>query len=185
MEKITRIRPAYDKRNDDPKKDYGIGPAQVYMGLVGKQGAISFSFSTGMYLEKTEQRLAASGSFNWEEITPGHWYSVIKPMGYDVSHHSKKPLNDYQKKEGPSWPKRMTKKKTDETGMTTEQKIMNVKFVKIGKKAPNCDLLGVPCYCDGSGMRAEEWFNILKEKGSDEIWKMMEEEYKALFGKLI
>ena len=45
-----------------------------------------------------------------------------------------------------------------------------------------CEWLnGKICYGDGSALRANEWMKILVEKGSDEIWKMLEEEYKELF----
>lgn len=189
MERLTQIRPAFDKRNPDPKKDYGIGAMVVAMVLRGKRGAVHFIWSTAIFLEETEKRLAKSGDLNWQNISHDperdHWFSVAKAMGYDVGYHSPKPLSDYQKKEGPRWPTRMGKKKADEDGMTNSQKIMNVKFTKIGKKAPKCEWLGVPCYCDGSAMRAEGWLNTLRSEGSDKIWSMMEEEYKSLFGKLV
>jgi hypothetical protein len=57
----------------------------------------------------------------------------------------------------------------------------NIEWVPIGDAPPVCDLIGVPCYCDGSAMRAEEWFNILVSQGSDKIWEMMEAEYHDLF----
>lgn len=192
MERITQINPAYDKRDPDPKKDYGIGAVSLIMVLKGKKGAIHFSFGTGMYLERTQQRLAKEGKLNWEELSPGHWYSVSKGMGYDVGYHSLTPQHDFQKKEGPHWPKKMYKKNPNlpdpGPNATQEERLKylnNIKWRKIGKKAPNCIWLGKPCYCDGSAMRAEEWFNILKEKGSDVIWKMMETDYKDMFGKLI
>lgn len=47
---------------------------------------------------------------------------------------------------------------------------------------PDCDWLdGKPCYGDGSALRAEEWMKIFLEKGSDEIWKMLEVEYEQTF----
>lgn len=51
-------------------------------------------------------------------------------------------------------------------------------------KRDNCDFLdGKPCYGDGSALQAKKWFEILITKGSDEIWKMLEEEYKETFEK--
>lgn len=48
----------------------------------------------------------------------------------------------------------------------------------------DCEWIGKQCFCDGSIMRAEEWLKIFLEKGSDEIWKLLEEEYKEIFGSL-
>lgn len=182
IERITQINPAWDKRNPDPKKDYGIHCMQVWMILKGKQGAIHFTWSTGIFLKETEERLAANGTLNWEKLGEDHYFSVAKAMGYDVGYHARKPQFDGQEVR---WPTKMHKKKKDETGMTLEQRVLNVRFTKIGKKAPKCEWLGVPCYCDGSAMRAEEWFNILKAEGSEKIWKMMEADYKHRFGKLV
>ena len=53
-----------------------------------------------------------------------------------------------------------------------------------GQTSLDCSLLETgKCYYDGSSLRAEEWFKILIEKGSAEIWKMLENEYKKLFNK--
>ena len=49
-------------------------------------------------------------------------------------------------------------------------------------KRDDCEWLdGKPCYGDGSAMRAEEWMNIFLEKGDEEIWKMLEQDYKERF----
>jgi hypothetical protein len=44
-----------------------------------------------------------------------------------------------------------------------------------------CEWIDGPCYGDGSALRADEWFDIIMRKGSDEIWKMLEEDYKERF----
>lgn len=48
----------------------------------------------------------------------------------------------------------------------------------------DCEWIGKPCYCDGSIMRATDWLKILVEMGSDEIWRLLEKEYKETFGSL-
>ena len=48
------------------------------------------------------------------------------------------------------------------------------------KQSEKCEWIGGPCYCDGSAMRGDEFMKILIEKGSDEIWKLLEEDYNAL-----
>ena len=53
FEKITTFLPAYDKRSDNPSKNYGIGAVRCHMTLKGEKGATCFIFCTGMYLPKT------------------------------------------------------------------------------------------------------------------------------------
>jgi len=49
----------------------------------------------------------------------------------------------------------------------------------------SCECLGgKPCYYDGSGLYAEEIYKVLVEKGSDEVWKKLEEYYIDTFGEL-
>ena len=48
-----------------------------------------------------------------------------------------------------------------------------------------CECLGgKPCYYGGSGLYAEKIYKVLVEKGSDEVWKKLEEYYIDIFGKL-
>lgn len=50
-----------------------------------------------------------------------------------------------------------------------------------GISQDNCEWIGGPCYSDGSALAAEEYMNVLIEKGSDAIWEMLEERYKGQF----
>jgi len=38
------------------------------------------------------------------------------------------------------------------------------------------------CYYDGSGLRAQGWYDAWLEEGTDRIWEKMENEWKSLFG---
>ena len=49
--------------------------------------------------------------------------------------------------------------------------------------APCLYLDDQPCYYDGSGLRANDAFDILTEKGADGVWAYLEEEYESVFGK--
>jgi hypothetical protein len=62
MEKIIKFNPAFDKRNPDPSKDYGIHCMEMHMVLKGSLGAISFSIYTGWYLEHIDNHFEASGA---------------------------------------------------------------------------------------------------------------------------
>lgn len=169
LERITIFKPAWDKRNDtDPKKDFGIGCASCIMVVKNEKGATHFSFGTGMMLERTIQEYARDGRLV-HDMGGGRYLVLNAPMGYDVGYHSPTP-----KFEGHTinWPTKMRK---------TGEGPMDVAFDKIGTEPPKCDWIGVPCYCDGSAIRAEEWMKILLEEGSEKIWEMLEEEHKALF----
>lgn len=173
MERITRITPAWDKRSTDPSKDYGIHCMQVWMVLKGEKGAIHFTWATGIFLEETETRLASQGDLNWKQYSVGgNWFGLTKAMGYDVGYHSRTPQYEGQEVR---WPSKMRK---------TGPEPFDVEWDKIGDVPSICEYLGVPCYTDGSALRAEEWLKILKEEGSDKIWEMLEQEYKDTFGEL-
>ena len=90
MERIIKFRPAFDKRHDDPKKNYGIGAVMMHFGLMGDEGAVSFTLSTGWYLKP-----------NREEIKEKHGFPP-EPMGFSVGYHSPKPIRDFQKIDEPS-----------------------------------------------------------------------------------
>jgi hypothetical protein len=45
----------------------------------------------------------------------------------------------------------------------------------------NCDATGGACYYDGSGLRAEEWYQEWLVHGNDHIWTKLEEEYLMRF----
>lgn len=169
LERITLFRPAFDKRNLDPKKNYGIGSVVCVMILKGKKGAVHFTFSTGILLPKTIDEYIKDGKAHYESHSFGHYF-LNKPMGYDVGYHARRP--QYKGQEI-YWPKKMR--------YTKGTFPFNVKFDKIGKKPPVCEWLGKPCYSDGSTLRAEEFMTILTEQGSDPIWKMLEEDYKERF----
>lgn len=81
FKKITLFNPAFDKRNPEPAKNYGIGCVKCYMVLKGKKGAVHFIFGTGMYLPETHRE--------WLSKFSDH--DPVRYMGYDVGYHSLKP----------------------------------------------------------------------------------------------
>lgn len=52
-EKLIEFAPAWDKRDPDPKKDYGINGLEIRFTLKGKEGAVSVDISTGWLLPST------------------------------------------------------------------------------------------------------------------------------------
>ena len=97
LEKITKFIPAFDKRSDDPKKDYGIGCVNCFMVLKGKKGAVHFMFMTGMFLPETmlEYIKDKRGLAKLTSYGKGY-FSLNDPMGCDVGYHSSKKMFDNQ-----------------------------------------------------------------------------------------
>ena len=89
LEKITIFKPAFDKRDPDPTKSYGIGAVKCFMVLKGKKGAVHFVFSTGMYLPETHRGWLSKPEFSIHD--------AVKYMGFDVGYHSPCPMFDNQK----------------------------------------------------------------------------------------
>ncbi len=51
LQRIIKFKPAFDKRDSEPSKNYGIHNMEMFMVLKGPLGAISFTVYTGWYLE--------------------------------------------------------------------------------------------------------------------------------------
>lgn len=95
LERIVKFTPAFDKRDPDPKKNYGIGAVQCFMVLKGKGGAVHFTFYTGFYLPEVMKEQIAKHGVN--AFIYDFNQKPMYPMGADVGYHSYKPLDDYQK----------------------------------------------------------------------------------------
>ncbi len=50
------------------------------------------------------------------------------------------------------------------------------------KMSDKCEVTGVACYYDGSGLRAREWYKVWLSEGNDRIWELLEEAYRERFG---
>lgn len=179
MERITHFKPAYHKVHEDPKKNFGVHNVEGLMVLKGELGAVHFSFGTGIYLPET---------LAWWEARHLDASSAIRPFGYDVGYHSPTPRYEGQQLRHPT---KMVIKNPDlknpginATKEECESYFNNVEFMKQGEEPPVCEWIGVPCYCDGSALRAEIYFDALMRQGSDEVWKMLEQEYKSVFNEL-
>lgn len=85
MERITKFAPAYDKRDSNPSKNYGICSVRCWMMLRGDKGVVQFAFMTAMYLPHVAEEHKHKGYFP-------------EPMGMDVGYHSPKPMYEGQLK---------------------------------------------------------------------------------------
>ena len=85
FEKIVRTRPPFDKRSDNPSKNYGVGALQIWFILKGKSGAVQIMLGTKLYLAKQMKEWKNQGEkfpyYNDEDECMDCW---------DVGFHSKK-----------------------------------------------------------------------------------------------
>lgn len=89
MTKEIKVLPAFDKRDPNPSKNYGIHGAELYFILKGELGAVSFTVYTNWNLPHVEEELAhyrRDPSLDF----------MFKPSGADISYHSLTPLYEGQ-----------------------------------------------------------------------------------------
>jgi hypothetical protein len=51
------FKTSYEKRNDDPRKDYGISGGSIWFVLTGPKGAVTWELLAGFFLPETIDRL--------------------------------------------------------------------------------------------------------------------------------
>lgn len=76
------FRPAFDKRDADPKKNYGIGAMTMTFLVIGPKGAVQWMISTNWYVDSACRHL---------DGFPRSRLDKPRPMGYDLGYHSKEP----------------------------------------------------------------------------------------------
>ena len=182
LERRVTFRPAFHKVHEDPKKNFGVHGMEIWFYLIGEHGAVHFGLSTFMMLKETKDWWKATGREGG--LTSDHF----NPMGIDVGYHAKEAQ---WKGQEVVWHKSM--KRIDEsipylhelppdsTGEDRDRSLLNIEWVKDTPEPPICDLLGVPCFSDGSALRADDWKEIFLKEGDEKIWEMLEEEYKERF----
>ena len=140
--RTVEIAPAYDKRNSDPSKNYGIHGCDMRFLLGGEKGVVQFVLFTNWHLPNVTKEFVHKPVKDSIDLE-----CRFLPMPADLGFHSPTPMYEGQ----------------------------NICQDK-------CDYLdGKPCYYDGSGLNAIGIYNVLLEKGSDGIWKELEEYYYKVF----
>lgn len=150
LERIVHFTPGFDKRNIDPRKDYGISGGKFLFVVKGPLGAVHFSFGVNFYPESAEAHLIGcytSGlmsQFGPERDGVRGIAQSFRPTGFDVGYHALTPQYEDQ------------------------------------SPRENCEWLdGKPCYTDGSALRADEWMKQFIEGGTEWLWPALEAEYSA------
>lgn len=83
FEKITNVRLPFDRRDPDPKHNYGIHGLDVFFILKGPKGAVQFAVTFPTYLPHVE-------------LEKSSWSYNPRIMGFDVGYHAKEPQYEGQ-----------------------------------------------------------------------------------------
>lgn len=86
LERRVEFSPAYDKRSDEPGKNYGIGAVVLRMYVIGPDGAVQFVAHTDWHLPHVDAHLRRN--------FPQHPRGEV--MAADLGYHSKVPQYDGQ-----------------------------------------------------------------------------------------
>lgn len=91
FEKIVTMRGAFDKRDPNPGKNYGIHGMEIRFVLKGEKGATQFLVYTNMHLPHVSKEL-----FEKQRGNPGEKYNRFDPMGADIGYHAIEPQYEGQ-----------------------------------------------------------------------------------------
>jgi len=101
FEKRIELTPAYDKRDLDPKKDYGIHGVNIRFLLLGEKGATQFLLFTNWMLphvqEETDARTVHK-ILSGDSLYLREPFFAHRPLPADLGYHSRAPIRDYQEK---------------------------------------------------------------------------------------
>ena len=88
----VKLRPAYDKRDSDPSKNYGIHGVDLCMYLKGERGVVQFIVYTGWHLEHVQDELIERAYLTRDVLD---LEMLVKPMPADLGFHSYTQLHNY------------------------------------------------------------------------------------------
>lgn len=86
MEREVSFRAAYDKRDPDPNKNYGVHGVDIFFVLRGEQGAITFCLFTDWVLPHVARW--------WESIGATRFCDPFVPQTGGLTFHSASPHPD-------------------------------------------------------------------------------------------
>lgn len=90
MNKEIKFKPAYDKRDPNPNKNYGIHGVTIYFYLKGERGAVQFAVYTNWQLAHVQKEIDA------RPPDPRFPYMFHEARAWDLGFHSPKPLYEGQ-----------------------------------------------------------------------------------------
>lgn len=90
FEQIVFVSPAYDKRDPDPSKNYGIGACRITFILKGPLGAVQFMIGTNWYPPHVQREKR-----DWQRDFDTR-FDKIHPQGWGIGYHSRVPVYEGQ-----------------------------------------------------------------------------------------
>ena len=88
FEKIVEVMPAFDRRDPDPAKNYGVSSCRIVFILKGPKGAMQFIIGTNWYVPSAREHLS--------QFLRTERDFQMKPDGWDVGYHSPVPMYEGQ-----------------------------------------------------------------------------------------
>ena len=90
FERTVTVEPGYERRSDDPNKNYGICPCKIRFVLKGPKGAVQFLIGTDWYPKHVQEERRRPDGRLWESSYR------IRPNGWDIGYHSPVPRYEGQ-----------------------------------------------------------------------------------------
>ena len=91
LQHITEWEPAYDKRDSDPSKNYGIHGMVLRFLVKGSNGVVQFIIYTNWHLSNVQKELD-NEKYSKDSLD----HIGCHPMGADIGYHSYTPLYEGQ-----------------------------------------------------------------------------------------
>jgi hypothetical protein len=160
-------RGAFDERNPDPEKDYGIGGLKLCFAVVGARGAVELEVLTKWYLPHImEERMEKDSSMDL-------FMERTQPIG-TIYFHSRKPQHE------DSQPVGSMKRQGDESIVVGGRVLWLPKVVPTGTYQ-RCKFTRGICYTDSTSLGANPYITLLVSDGPEELYKALEERYREYF----
>lgn len=86
FERRVLVSPAYDKRDSDPRKNFGISEMKITFLLIGEKGAVQWMIGTGWYTASAREHLRGFVDRHDKSGAPTPW---------DLGYHSKVPRYEH------------------------------------------------------------------------------------------
>ena len=86
MERIIRFTPAWDKRSDDPKKNYGVHGVELGFYLKGEKGTVQFKIFTNWFQPHVAKEFKHR-DWDFDDL-----WCPFKPLPADLGYHSPVPM---------------------------------------------------------------------------------------------
>jgi hypothetical protein len=166
FERLIEFTPAWDRRDSNPKKDYGIGDVEIRFFVIFDRRAIQFSIGTHWYLPQTVERIYNN--------TFDHFMCGARPR--DIAYHSPIAMEEGQDPVG------AVEIDTEHPTVIDDHVIAPFSFLKTNKFT-QCRFTKGRCFMGCSFSRGRTALATLIEKGSDELWEFLEAEFVSTFEK--